>query len=128
MPEKFTCGICLKENDKKDLTSFGCKHEICKNCMETHIENLFLNYKKSFLIISCPVVKKTKKKSIVCGQLLSHDDFKKYSNTKTQSYYNEIIKTIPKNGKTLKDFNYYFNNKGELRNIDNGKFFKVKIY
>jgi hypothetical protein len=106
-----SCGICLEK--KPNLVSIGCSHKYCSECLTEYIEVAFVKQKKSFLLTKCPQPK--------CDQLISYDQFKQFATKKVMDLHNVVVQTIPTSvPKSLDDFNYYYNSKGQLRCKING--------
>lgn len=106
--------------------SFGCNHTKTFTQMQEYIEESLINKRRSFLSIQCPekVLVRTMmgKAMMQCDSFLSYEQFLEYANEKSIEFHKGLLKTVPQDNPTsLADFNYHFNEKGELRNIETGK-------
>jgi hypothetical protein len=107
------CIVCF--DDCEQECSFGCAHKLCTECFQRYIDDEFLTKRKSFLFIGCPGQN--------CQQKLIEETINKYGSEATKKQFQRVLKTIPpanSTPKTLADFNYYYNDAGELRMIPEG--------
>jgi len=117
------CCICLDEDTINQGTiSLECSeddpHVCCQSCLNTYINEHIVEKKRSFLMLSCP--------HKGCKNNIAYDLIEKNATEETKSFIEEMKKTIPKEQKefyTLADFNYEYNDKGELRNKTTGEKF-----
>ncbi len=81
--------------------------------LEDYLEDQFVNKKKSFLLI--PTLEDSSK-------FYSHEFFVQHMTEKTKALYDIVIQTVPLKDypTSLDDFNYHYNEQGELRNKING--------
>eukprot|EP01098_Paradermamoeba_levis_P006985 TRINITY_DN2899_c0_g1_i2.p1 TRINITY_DN2899_c0_g1~~TRINITY_DN2899_c0_g1_i2.p1 ORF type:complete len:202 (+),score=64.44 TRINITY_DN2899_c0_g1_i2:3-608(+) len=117
MGQNNSCIICLTEGN--EISSLSCGHPVCKDCWEKYLISEFVEKRKSFLFVTCPGTK--------CDQKVGEENLRKYleGNGSALTYLDQVLRTIPTSlpPTQLSDFNYTYNTKGELLNLENGKKF-----
>ena len=111
----------MKKKDLKEeeeMIHFGCFHYFCSSCLSKFIDKKFLEKNESFILLNCPNIRN---KTMKCKKICSYEIFLKYSSKESLKKHEILIKTVPKELKEiydLSDFNYEYNDKEQLRNID----------
>jgi len=115
----FRCTLCQEQKADSQAISIGCQHLLCQGCIVAYLDDQFVDKRRSFILTKCPVQK--------CDQLISYDCFKQYASPKAMQLHDIVLQTIPNDfPTTLDQFNYYYNDKGELRCKINSTWVKHK--